>query len=62
MDGDPLAVRATRYRQRAIEARAEAEKMSDPENRRSLLDVALSYERLAHSFEPRVQGVALLPE
>ena len=48
---DPVAVRVTRYRERAIEARTEAEKMSTPENRQSLLAVALSYENLADSFE-----------
>lgn len=53
---DPVAVRVARYRQRAIEARTEAEKMSAPENRQSLLDVALSYEQLADSFEARGQG------
>jgi len=54
---DPVAVRVVRYRQRAIEARAEAEKMSAPENRQSLLDVALSYEQLADSCEAPAQGV-----
>ena len=62
MDLDPVeAAKVKRYRERAIEARTQAEKMSSPENRQSLLDVAVGYERLADSFEARAHGVELPP-
>jgi len=42
---------AKRYRERAVEVRAEAETMINPETRQMLLDVAASYERLAKTLE-----------
>ena len=48
MDGTS---KTKRYRERADEARAEAEKMSSPQYRQPLLEVAASYERLAARIE-----------
>ena len=39
------------WRNRAKEARAQAEQMSDPEVRRELLEIAATYERLAELTE-----------
>ena len=43
--------KAKQFRERAAEARAEAEKMTNPEFRQSLVGVAESYERLATRIE-----------
>ena len=59
--GPVEAAKVKRFRARAIEARTEAAKMSSPENRKSLLDVAVSYEQLANSFEARARGIELPP-
>jgi molecular chaperone GrpE (heat shock protein) len=42
-----------RYRERAAEARAEAEKMANEEFKQTLLNVAESYERLAYRIEQK---------
>jgi hypothetical protein len=39
------------WRNRAKEARAQAEQMSDPEARRELLEIAATFERLAKLAE-----------
>jgi hypothetical protein len=42
-----------RWRTRAAEARATADEMSDPEAKRTLLNIAEAYERLARRAEAR---------
>ena len=41
------------WRNRAEEARAQAEQMSSPKNKRELLDIAAGYERLAELAEDK---------
>jgi hypothetical protein len=42
------------WRERAEEARSHAEEMKDPEAKRTMLDIAEGYERLAKQAEKRV--------
>jgi len=44
------------WRQRAAEARAIAGGMTDPDAKRTMLEVAQSYERLAERAELRAKG------
>jgi hypothetical protein len=44
---------STHWRQRAQETRAEADKMDDPDAKRTLLEIAAAYERLADLAEQR---------
>jgi hypothetical protein len=45
--------KATKYRAEAGKVRSEAERTSDPQSRRALLDIAKQYERLAEWAERR---------
>jgi hypothetical protein len=49
MDDDSAS--AKRYRQRAAEVRAKAEKMTSPDLKRSLMDIARTYDHLAARIE-----------
>jgi hypothetical protein len=44
---------------RAVEARAIAEAMVDPETRRMMISVAITYEKLAQRAEARLKGQKL---
>jgi hypothetical protein len=44
------------WRERAEEARTNAEQINDPEAKRLMLGIAASYERLALRAEERVRG------
>jgi hypothetical protein len=59
MDILPLAAEdlAGRMREMAAEARAIAEEMTDPESKRSMLEIAAGYEVLANEGEPPAQPV-----
>jgi len=48
------------WHNRAEEARIRAEQISDPEASRMMLEIAVSYERLARKAEERSRGDALL--
>jgi|SoiMethySBSTD1v2_1073268.scaffolds.fasta_scaffold3382668_1 hypothetical protein len=54
MDEEPSA--AARYRERAAQAREEAEKISSPDIRQTLLTVADDYEKLAARIESRARS------
>ncbi len=47
----PAKLGAEYWRERAEEARAQAEQMPDPTARRTLLDIAENYEQLAEQAE-----------
>jgi hypothetical protein len=53
MDGDTGS--AKRYRQRAMAVRAEAEKLTNPEAKQTLIEIADSYEKLAYSLDARTR-------
>jgi hypothetical protein len=46
------------WRDRAEEARAQAEQMHDPTARRTLLGIAVNYEELAEQAEARLKSAA----
>ena len=52
MSDNPAADQAAYCRQRAAEARARAEAMTDFEGRRTMLEMAEKWEALAKSVEP----------
>ncbi len=55
---DPaLAERARRYRMRAEELRTAAESMTNPVSRKTLLDLASSYDVLADGTEARATRI-----
>jgi len=54
MDEEPSA--AKRYRERAAQVRDEAERITSPDIRQTLLTVADSYEKLAARIETRTRS------
>jgi hypothetical protein len=53
----PHTLGSAYWRERAKEARELAEKMSDPESRGTLLEIALDYEKLAKRAEAELKPV-----
>jgi len=45
--------RVTEYRERATQLRGEADGLSDPESKKSLLEIAERYDRLAKCIEAK---------
>lgn len=52
---------ADRWLQRAAEARAVAEQLTDPTAKRSMLAIAENYEKLAKAAEAREAGIYVPP-
>jgi hypothetical protein len=54
---DGLMTNAKHWRDRAEEARANAEQMNDPEAKRQMSEIVAGYERLAQRAEQRLREI-----